>query len=81
MFFNRATDNTVFITRTGRTPSDALGKFESPIFFVFADPVLNVTQRFCGKNLVKDFDAEKRVRDTVAGNKEASNFASKAQRH
>jgi len=31
MFFNTATERTVFITSTGSTPSDALGKFERPI--------------------------------------------------
>lgn len=31
MFFNTATDTTVFMTSTGSTPSDALGKFERPI--------------------------------------------------
>ena len=34
MFFSRATDKTVFITSTGNTPSAAVGKLESPIFFV-----------------------------------------------
>jgi hypothetical protein len=40
-FFRRATEKTVFITSTGSTPSAALGKFESPIFYSVAQKKLS----------------------------------------